>query len=278
MTTLDELASVDLLRLGMWADEARRARPNGGVVTYLRVHDVRAADLANTPSIPDAASEVRLYETPAALDEAVGQVRALKSIVGERRIAAFSMAELEQRSQAGWGAIASVIATLADAGLSDLAEIPLDQIDSLPQTLRMLQAAHISPSRLTISRPVGQRKQDLLEGLRSTLSAYQSVIRFNPLARIAPADKPTTGYDDVRFVAMSRLALKDCSATPLSIEVDWSLYGPKLAQVALTFGADHLDAVPATSDPQLGPRRATVEDVERNIRAAGFEPQEYRPR
>ena len=77
---------------------------------------------------------------------------------------------------------------------------------------------------------------------------------------------------------MARLALKDVGRRGVSIEVDWSLYGPKLAQVALTFGADHLDAVPATSDAQLGPRRATVEDVERNIRAAGFEPHEYRPR
>ncbi len=64
---------------------------------------------------------------------------------------------------------------------------------------------------------------------------------------------------------------------PIAIEVDWLLYGPKLAQVALTFGADFLDAVPATSDESMGRRRQTVEDVERNIRAAGFEPEEYRP-
>jgi hypothetical protein len=46
--------------------------------------------------------------------------------------------------------------------------------------------------------------------------------------------------------------------------------------VALTFGADHLDEVPATDDASIGRRRATVEDLERNIRAAGFAPQEYR--
>jgi 2-iminoacetate synthase ThiH len=80
------------------------------------------------------------------------------------------------------------------------------------------------------------------------------------------------------MVALSRLAFDDVKIYgPVSIEVDWSLYGPKLAQVALTFGADHVDAVTATSDVALGPRRATVEDVERNIRAAGFEPREYRP-
>jgi 2-iminoacetate synthase ThiH len=101
----------------------------------------------------------------------------------------------------------------------------------------------------------------------------QPSVRYAPLPRVAPIEKPTTGYDDVRMVALARLAL---GAT--SIEVDWSQYGPKLAQVALTFGADHLDSVSAENDTSLGPRRGTVEDVERNIRAAGFEPREYRPR
>jgi 2-iminoacetate synthase ThiH len=80
------------------------------------------------------------------------------------------------------------------------------------------------------------------------------------------------------MVALARLVLAEvASPTPVYVEVDWSLYGPKLAQVALAFGADFLDAVPATTDDSLGRRRGTVEDVERNIRAAGFEPEEYRP-
>jgi 2-iminoacetate synthase ThiH len=80
------------------------------------------------------------------------------------------------------------------------------------------------------------------------------------------------------MVALTRLVLTELpTSAPIFVEVDWTLYGPKLAQVALTFGADFLDAVPATSDDSLGRRRGTVEDVERNIRAAGFEPEEYRP-
>jgi aminodeoxyfutalosine synthase len=74
------------------------------------------------------------------------------------------------------------------------------------------------------------------------------------------------------MVALARLALG-----ARSIEVDWSLYGPKLAQVALTFGADHLDGISAEENATLGPRRATIEDVERNIKAAGFIPKEHRP-
>ena len=278
MIALDELAGVDILRLGMWADEARRSLPNGAVVTYLRVHVVRPGDVDDESTIPDAAAELRLYETPTSLADAVAEVRKLKGLAGGRRVSAFSMSELEERARAGWGPLASVLRALADAGLSDLAEVPLDQLENLSQTLRILTAAGISPSRLTVSGPIGEKRLALLEELRNVLPSCQGIIRFNPLARVAPVDKPTTGYDDVRLVAMSRLAFQDIGATAASIEVDWSLYGPKLAQVALTFGADHLDAVPATSDPQLGPRRATVEDVERNIRDAGFEPQEYRPR
>jgi len=57
-----------------------------------------------------------------------------------------------------------------------------------------------------------------------------------------------------------------------SIQVDWSIYGPKLAQVVLTVGADDVDAVSAEDDASQGRRRATLEDIRRNIRAASQEP------
>ena len=52
------------------------------------------------------------------------------------------------------------------------------------------------------------------------------------------------------------------------VQVDWSLYGPKLAQVALTFGADDVDGVSAVDDMSLGRRRAPLEEIRRNIVAA----------
>ncbi len=74
---------------------------------------------------------------------------------------------------------------------------------------------------------------------------------------------------------MKRVALARVIADNIqTIQVDWSLYGPKLAQVALTFGADDLDDVPAVDDLSLGPRRATIEEVRRNIQAAGLVPVE----
>src|SRR5213075_3439860 len=79
---------------------------------------------------------------------------------------------------------------------------------------------------------------------------------------------PTTGYEDVRHVALARIV---CDNVP-SIQVDWALYGPKLAQVALTVGADDVDSVSAADDTGEGRRRAPLEEITRNIRAAGLTP------
>jgi 2-iminoacetate synthase ThiH len=67
-------------------------------------------------------------------------------------------------------------------------------------------------------------------------------------------------------VALARLAAPNIP----TIQVDWTRYGPKLAQVALTFGADDLDNVTASDDAPDGHRRAPLEEVRRNIEAAGF--------
>ena len=75
---------------------------------------------------------------------------------------------------------------------------------------------------------------------------------FAPLPREDVPEQPSTGYDDVRTVAVARLV---CSGIA-SIQVDWPLYGPKLAQVAIAFGADDIDGVAAIDALNLGPRRA----------------------
>ena len=93
---------------------------------------------------------------------------------------------------------------------------------------------------------------------------------FAPLPRTMNPAVPTTGYDDVKRVALARLLLDNVP----SIQVDWSLYGPKLAQVALTVGADDVDAVSPVDDMAEGRRRAPLEEIRRNIRAAGLEPVE----
>jgi aminodeoxyfutalosine synthase len=81
---------------------------------------------------------------------------------------------------------------------------------------------------------------------------------------------PTTGYDDVKQVALARLIVDNIE----SIQVDWQLYGPKLAQFALTVGADDIDSVAAVDPGTLGTRRSPVEEIRGNIRSAGLEPVE----
>ncbi|HWF86284.1 MAG TPA: hypothetical protein VG222_15600, partial [Vicinamibacterales bacterium] len=93
---------------------------------------------------------------------------------------------------------------------------------------------------------------------------------FAPLPRVINAAVPTTGYDDVKRIALARIVVDNVP----SIQVDWSQYGPKLAQVALTVGADDLDAVSPVNETPDGRRRAPLEEVRRNIRAAGQEPVE----
>ena len=109
----------------------------------------------------------------------------------------------------------------------------------------------------------------LLE-VRALHDAVGGLEAVAPLPRVIDAAVPTTGYSDVRQVALARLALEDVP----SVQVDWVRYGPKLAQVALTVGADDLDAVPAADDLTHGSRRATLEDLRRNITAAGLTPVE----
>src|SRR4029079_19715582 len=81
---------------------------------------------------------------------------------------------------------------------------------------------------------------------------------------------PTTGYEDVKRIALARLVVDNVP----SIQVDWSLYGPKLAQVALTVGADDVDGVSPEDDMGEGRRRAPLEEIPRNIVAAGQGPGE----
>jgi aminodeoxyfutalosine synthase len=121
-----------------------------------------------------------------------------------------------------------------------------------------------------VHRATPAERLDLMVTAAALQAATGAFRAFAPLPRVDPADAPSTGYDDVRTVTMARVLCKGIPA----IQVDWARYGPKLAQVAIAFGADDLDAVPAVDTRQLGPRRSPREDIARQIRAAVAEPRE----
>jgi hypothetical protein len=274
---LTELARENILTLGIQADEARR-KTVAARVYYQRVHTVHAQDLQNGVTIPEPASELRVLDTPESFEDAVSVVRVAKAAAGMRPVTAFSLGAIAERARAGWGELRRILSELASAGLSDFAETPADLIDDLNTHVAAARASGLLAQRLTVANAVGERKLEVLDRIARCQTTLGGITRVSPLPHNVPHDKPTTGYEDVRMVALARLMVSDLASRPTPfVEVDWTLYGPKLAQVALTFGADFLDAVPATTDDSLGRRRGTVEDVERNIRAAGYEPQEFRP-
>jgi len=269
---LASLAAVgDILALGALADDARRAKA-GTVATYMRVLDVETATLGEAPlQVPEAATEVRLQGLPPTLEAAVGAVTAARAAAGTRTVSGFSLADLVARAIEGWGDLGDLAAALKAAGLDAVADVPADRILDLPAAVRPLLEAGLLVPRVTVAAPVpAASRVDLLLRIRALQDATGGIQACAPLPREVPDAVPTTGYDDVRFVALARLALESVPA----IQVDWVLYGPKLAQVALTFGADDLDGVSPFDDETQGRRRAAVEEIRRNVEAAGLRPVE----
>jgi aminodeoxyfutalosine synthase len=92
----------------------------------------------------------------------------------------------------------------------------------------------------------------------------------------------TTGQDDLRHIATARLVLDNVP----HVKAYWIMVTPKLAQVALSFGADDVDGtvveetIYQMAGAQSGQSLAKAE-LERILRVAGFTPVErdtlYRP-
>ncbi|MCC7032775.1 MAG: hypothetical protein IT179_08085 [Acidobacteria bacterium] len=267
---LEELDASDLLSLGMLADEARRARV-GDTVSFVRVLDVATGAPLDDTLRARAAScgEARLAAPADTLRATADLIRRTRALLGAGvRVTGFSLADLTSRP---WGPLGETLAVLKAAGLDAIAEAPVDLVT--PEQVAAVRAAGLGLGVLSVHRLDEAGRLGVLERARAVIEANPHVTRFAPLPREQAVAAPTTGYNDVRLVALARLALPQAR----TIQVDWQQYGPKLAQVALTFGANHLDRVAAGDDPALGWRRASVEDVRRNIEAAGFRPVERGP-
>ncbi|MGA2226548.1 MAG: aminofutalosine synthase MqnE, partial [Syntrophobacteraceae bacterium] len=86
---------------------------------------------------------------------------------------------------------------------------------------------------------------------------------------------PTTGVDDLKTIAVSRLMLDNIA----HIKAYWVMLSVKLAQVALCYGADDFDGT--VVEEKIGhmagaesQQAMTRREIEMNIRDAGFEPVE----
>jgi aminodeoxyfutalosine synthase len=266
---LTTLASThDIISIGMLADDVRRGR-HGAKTTFVRVATT-AAEIGAPIVRPPSTGELRIVGIPASRAAAVERVREVATAAAGAPVTAFSLADLEALSGREGVTLRALLEELRAAGLELVAEAPIDRLQDPRRAIEEVNIAGLSLARLTVDQLASADPMPLLKAVAELQRAVAVVRTFAPLPRRVNPAAPTTGFEDVKHIALARLV---CDNVP-SIQVDWSLYGPKLAQVALTVGADDVDAVSAEDETTEGRRRAPLEEIRRNIVAAGQEPVE----
>lgn len=254
----------DLVRLGALADERRR-RLRGDRATFVRVADVPATEVVGE-AIPRHAGEFRLGRCPATPTLVLESTRQAVRTAGDVPVSGFALDELVDLCGGDAARFADLVAALRTEGLAYIAEARVERTED-PIWVVRASAAGVPVARWTVCGRRGAGVGALLRVARWGNDA--SLPAFAPLSR-SVTETPSTGYEDVRQVALARLLVDNIG----SIQVDWRLYGPQLAQVALTFGADDIDGVSPRDAEERGSRRTTLEEITRNIRAAGLVPVE----
>jgi len=259
------LATRDLIAVGVQGDDVRR-RMHGARTTFVRVFEVHVG--APPPTRPSglAAGEFRIVGRPATEEIATEVVKATAALAAGAPVTGFSLADLHALAPDP-DALASLCSRLHEAGLEAIAETPLDLLDQPAIGVRAARDAGLGVWRLTIHALPDHARIASVERARDLQAAVGGFHAFAPLPRTMSVTTPTTGYDDVKQVALARLIVTNID----SIQVDWPLYGPKLAQVALTVGADDVDGIAAVDPGVLGMRRSPIEEIKGNIRAAALE-------
>jgi aminodeoxyfutalosine synthase len=261
VTPQELMETPDLIAVGIAGDEVRRAM-HGTRTTFVRVLEIHV----DVPlgSVPAGAQpgEIRIIGVPASLDAAVTAVKAAKAAAGDVPVTGFSVADLLPL-----GKPADVARALAGAGVSAVAHLPIDLVADAATVVRGLNEGGVSVHAITVHALREDARLDVCERARDLQAQTGGFKAFAPLPRTMSVTKPTTGYDDVKMVALARTMVRNVP----SIQVDWQLYGPKMAQVALTVGADDIDNVLAVDGGALGTRRSPLEEIKGNIRAAALD-------
>ena len=260
--------SHDIISIGMLADDVRRTL-HGTRTTFVRVATA-SAEAGAPVARSSAAGELRIVGAPASLSAAVARTGEAAAAAGDAVVTGFSLQDLERLSVQEGVTLRALLEELRAAGLELVGDAVVDALQDARRSIEEVNIAGLALARLTVDRAESPDAMPLLKAVAELQRAVAVLRVFAPLPRRVNPAAPTTGYDDVRRVAMARLVVDNVP----SIQVDWSLYGPKLAQVALTVGADDVDAVSPEEATAEGRRRAPLEEIRRNIRAAGFEPVE----
>ena len=270
MTPEELLETSDLIAVGVEGDEVRR-RLHGTRTTFNRVFEVHVEAPPASEAFPPKpnrvhAGEFRVIGKPASLASLVAAVRATVRIAGDIPVTVFSVADLLPLPEP----LHTVAKALKEAGAAAIVHLPIDIVDNPELVTRDVRDGGLAILSIGIEELDDQRRLELCETVRALQSRAGGFKAFAPLARTLSVTKPTTGYDDLKMVALARVVVQNIE----SIQVDWALYGPKLAQVALIAGANDIDNVAALDPGILGTRRSPLEEIQGNIRAAALESME----
>ncbi len=237
-------------------------------------------------------------------DYYVELLRKLKARFPGVHLKALTMVEIQWLSRRAQRTIPETIEILKEAGLGSCpgggAEIFAKRVRDIIctqkmsgeewlDTARMVHQAGIRSNATMLYGHVETAEERVdhlirLRDLQDETGGFQVLIplAFHPENTALDHLPPTTGFQDLKAIAVSRLMLDNFD----HIKAYWIQIGPRLAQIALRFGADDLDGtiIEETITHAAGASTAqgmTHQEIERIIRAAGREPVErdtlYRP-
>tara|TARA_B100000949_G_scaffold230990_1_gene242367 strand:+ start:1276 stop:2175 length:900 start_codon:yes stop_codon:yes gene_type:complete len=261
---ISELSSTtNLLRLGALADERRR-RESGPRVTFVRVLEVALNEKRDNQKIPDTAGEVRIIGCPDSIDNAALEVQRIVSLSGQVPVTGFRLEDLVSLCANEPDRFERLLLNLKRSGLAGLSEVSVDSQIDVIWIERCVEAG------IPINSAVIQDTELPADVAANRIKGWNhnyGIQVFAPLPKKLKRE-PTTGYKDLHRVALARVLVDNIP----SIQIDWRLYGPKLAQVALAFGANDLDRVSPFDTLENGRRRSPLEEIKKNILAASLKP------
>lgn len=186
-------------------------------------------------------------------------LRGIKEVRPEVHIQAFTCVEIYHLADLAGKPIGETLEELKAAGLGSIpgggAEVFSPRIRKLTCERKLSGEGWLEVSRIAHQHGLNtnatllyghietmDERLDHLDALRKTQDETGGFLAFIPLAfhpkhTEMSEHSSTTGMDDLKNVAVARLMLDNF----LHIKAYWVMIGPKLAQVALSFGADDMD-------------------------------------
>lgn len=224
-------------------------------------------------------------------------LRAIKRERPDIHIQAFTCVEIAHIAQIGGKTIEETLKDLVDAGLGSIpgggAEVFSPRIrerlcpNKIPgkEWINIAKTAHKMGIHTNATMLYGhietiQERIEHLIALREAQDETNGFLCFIPLAFHSKNTQlegisQTDGVDDLKTIAISRLMLDNFP----HIKAYWVMLGQKVAQIALSFGADDLDGtiLEEKITHMAGAETAQAmsrSEIERLIKNAGFEPVE----